>query len=137
MAKRTFGDLLAVGNRVVAVPDSMRRTNSAGTGREITNARAKFGSLVVLAACRTSRGRISSEGAMSLARSFLVNGSTTVIGSLWNVNDEASDELFAAFYRHLAKSRSAADALRLAQLEISAIHPEPRYWAGFQTYGGT
>lgn len=107
------------------------------TGREIGKGSAPQGKLVVLAACRTSRGRISSEGALSLARSFLLTGSTAVVGSLWKVDDDASDRLFAAFYRQLTGNTSPAEALRRAQLELSATNPDPRYWAGFQVYGGT
>jgi tetratricopeptide (TPR) repeat protein len=105
------------------------------TGRQLGKSAVAHGSLVVLAACRTSRGRISSEGALSLARSFLLTGSAYVVGSLWDVDDAASDRLFAAFYHHLSQ-HTPAEALRLAQLDLSAIAPDPRYWAGFQVYGG-
>jgi CHAT domain-containing protein len=103
---------------------------------EIERSNVRHGALVVLAACRTSRGRISSDGALSLARAFLVTGSTAVIGSLWNVEDAATSRLFTSFYRHLAAGRTPADALRLAQLDLSRIYPDPRYWAAFQIYGG-
>jgi CHAT domain-containing protein len=106
------------------------------SGREISNASARRGALVVLAACRTSRGRVSTEGAMSLARSFLVTGSDAVIGSLWDIDDQAAGRLFEALYRQLAAGHSVADALRNAQLEISRRHPDARHWAGFQVYGG-
>jgi CHAT domain-containing protein len=111
-------------------PDGLLRTT------EIERTRAHLGSLVVLAACRTSRGRISSDGEMSLARSFLITGSTAVIGSLWDVDDEATGRLFSLFYRYLAAHQAPADALRLAQIDLSKTYPDPRYWAAFQIYGG-
>jgi len=103
---------------------------------ELERARVPQGALVVLAACRTSRGRNSSDGSLSLVRSFLLTGSTAVIGSLWDVDDEATGRLFSIFYRQLAQHRAPADALRLAQLEISKTDPDPHDWAAFQIHGG-
>ena len=50
--------------------------------------------LVVLSACRTSRGYIEDgEGAMGLARAFFYAGARSVVSSLWEVSDRAAAEI--------------------------------------------
>src|SRR4029077_2092594 len=47
--------------------------------------------LAVLASCSTASGQVSrTEGVESLARPFLAAGLPSVIGSLWNVDDEGT-----------------------------------------------
>jgi CHAT domain-containing protein len=60
------------------------------------------------------------------------------MASLWNVSDEATAELMAAFYRSLERDKMApAAALRAAQIEISKQHlwRSPYYWAAFEIQG--
>jgi CHAT domain-containing protein len=91
--------------------------------------------LVVLSACNTGRGRITGDGVMGLARSFLVAGVPTVVASLWKVPDEATKTLMVAFYQALPKQRDRASALRQAMLETLKTHPNPRDWSAFITIG--
>jgi CHAT domain-containing protein len=91
--------------------------------------------LVVLSACNTGRGRITGDGVMGLARSFLVAGVPTVVASLWKVPDEATKTLMVAFYQALPKQRDRAGALRQAMLETLKTHPNPRDWSAFITIG--
>lgn len=91
--------------------------------------------LVVLSACNTGRGRITGDGVMGLARSFLVAGVPTVVASLWKVPDEATKTLMVAFYQALPKHRDRASALRQAMLETLETHPNPRDWSAFITIG--
>src|SRR5579864_2242021 len=68
--------------------------------------------LVVLSGCETSIGPASSsEAALGLSISFLTAGVPTVIGTLWQADDFASDALFQRFYHHLAADADAAGAL--------------------------
>ncbi|TAD80449.1 MAG: CHAT domain-containing protein [Oscillatoriales cyanobacterium] len=91
--------------------------------------------LVVLSACNTGRGRITGDGVMGLARSFLVAGVPTVVASLWKVPDEATKTLMVAFYQALPTQRDRASALRQAMLETLKTHPNPRDWSAFITIG--
>jgi CHAT domain-containing protein len=91
--------------------------------------------LVVLSACNTGRGRMTGDGVMGLARSFLVAGVPTVVASLWKVPDEATKILMVAFYQALPKQRDRASALRQAMLETLKTHPNPRDWSAFITIG--
>jgi CHAT domain-containing protein/Tfp pilus assembly protein PilF len=95
--------------------------------------------LVVLSACQTGLGQeVRGEGLMGLTRAFLYAGAPRVIVSLWNVNDEATAELMAAFYRGLLRDgRTPAAALRAAQMELRARKrwESPYYWAAFVQQG--
>jgi CHAT domain-containing protein len=97
--------------------------------------------LVVLAACRTSAGRIRrGEGVFSLARPFIAAGVPTVVASLWDVDDRASRALFVAFHRALRRGEAVTDALRTAQLgalaDSDAVLRSPENWASFAVIGG-
>ncbi|MEA2488336.1 MAG: hypothetical protein QOH21_128 [Acidobacteriota bacterium] len=94
--------------------------------------------LVVLAACGTLRGRARGvEGMPSVARSFLAAGASTVVGTLWNVDDVQSGSLMTAFHRQIAAGEPPAAALRNAQLRAIArggADADPKNWAGFVVY---
>jgi CHAT domain-containing protein len=95
--------------------------------------------LVVLSACRTGLGKeIRGEGLVGLTRGFMYAGATTVVASLWKVDDEATAELMKRFYSEMLQNRKTPDeALRIAQNAIRNI-PQwsaPHYWAGFTLQG--
>ena len=93
--------------------------------------------LVVLSACRSSRGRLlAGEGAEGLARAFLQAGARSVVASLWDVEDAPTEALMSSFYRHLAAGEAKADALRAAKLERIGQDPSSvRHWAAFVLFG--
>ena len=95
--------------------------------------------LVVLSACQTALGReIRGEGLVGLTRGFMYAGARRVVASLWQVDDESTAELMQRFYRAMLKDgRRPADALRIAQLEMSRSRrwSAPFYWAGFVLQG--
>jgi CHAT domain-containing protein len=91
---------------------------------------------VVLSACETARGRRSRrEGVSGLARAFLYAGSRSVVCSLWPVDDAATAELMAAFYRALAASRPAPEALQQARRALIHQGHAPFFWAPFVCIG--
>src|SRR6185295_12330838 len=58
--------------------------------------------LVVLSACRTSVGPTRRDDApQALPFGFLYAGASSVISSLWAVDDASTRELMTEFYRHL------------------------------------
>ncbi len=95
--------------------------------------------LVVLSACRTARGQeIRGEGLVGLTRGFMYAGAARVLASLWSVEDRATADLMATFYRdRLRQGLSPAEALRRAQLEIARQpgRKSPYFWAGFSLQG--
>ena len=95
--------------------------------------------LVVLSGCETALGKeIRGEGLLGLTRGFLYAGAPRVVASLWWIDDRASADLMAAFYRGLwTEGLRPAAALRKARLAI-ARQPrfrDPAYWGAFVLQG--
>jgi CHAT domain-containing protein len=91
--------------------------------------------LVVLSACDTGRGRITGDGVVGLARSFIAAGVESVVVSLWAVPDTPTAELMVEFYRNLQRLPDRAQALRQAMLTTKQKYPEPINWAAFVLVG--
>lgn len=94
--------------------------------------------LVTLSACETGLGRLlRGEGIEGLNRAFFYAGASSVLMSLWAINDQASYQLLERFYTHLRSSNSIMSALRRAKLEMidSGVLEHPYYWAGFVVTG--
>lgn len=92
--------------------------------------------LVVLSACRTAAGeRTGGDEVVGLTRALLYAGTPGVLSTLWNIDDTASASLMEELYRGLTNGKSAAEALRDAQLAIRETRSDPRYWAAFTLHG--
>lgn len=91
--------------------------------------------LLVLSACDTGRGSITSDGVVGLSRAAIAAGVPRVVVSLWSVPDQPTKELMVVFYEQLAQGRGTAQALRQAMLSTLASHPNPRNWAAFTLIG--
>ncbi len=75
-------------------------------------------SLVVLSACETGLGKLSSgDELVGLTRAFIYAGTPSVVASLWNVEDSSTAQLMASFYKNL-KTMTKVEALRQAQLSL-------------------
>jgi len=95
--------------------------------------------LVVLSACRTGLGKdVRGEGLIGLTRGFMYAGASSVVASLWKVDDEATAELMKRFYVNmLQREMPPAAALRAAQNSIRQ-QPQwraPYFWAAFTLQG--
>jgi CHAT domain-containing protein/tetratricopeptide (TPR) repeat protein len=89
-------------------------------------------SLVVLSGCNTGASRIyAGDELMGLARGFLTAGASSLVVSLWAVNDPATAQLMTALYQKLRSGTSTRAALRAAALEIKSRYDHPYYWAPF------
>lgn len=92
--------------------------------------------LVVLSACETQLGAHSQgDDIVGLNRAFIYAGASTVIASLWTVDDRATGLLMRSFYTHLKRGNGKAEALRMAQSETRRQYPSPYYWAAFVLTG--
>lgn len=93
--------------------------------------------LVTLSACETGMSKIATGDEMvGLIRGFLYAGSSSVVATLWKVDDLATAYLMTRFYKEL-DMKNKSDALRIAQLETKKRYPHPYYWASFQLTGNT
>lgn len=120
------------------VDDQGKKQEGFITLQDVYSLRAPV-DLVVLSACRTGLGKeIRGEGLVGLTRGFMYAGATTVVASLWKVDDEATSELMKHFYTEMLQNRKTPDeALRIAQ---NSIRQNPRWsaphnWAGFTLQG--
>ena len=95
--------------------------------------------LVVLSACQTGLGKeVRGEGLIGLTRGFMYAGAPRVVVSLWSVNDQATAELMARFYRGMLVNKvPPAAALRAAQLSLMKEKQwqAPFFWAAFTLQG--
>jgi len=99
--------------------------------------------LVVLSACETavaagSRADVPpGDDWVGFVRAFLAAGAQNVLGTLWRVEDQATAELMAEFYRALAGGQAMPEALAEAQ-RLLLTRPEtssPFFWSGLALVG--
>lgn len=111
------------------------------TAKEIADTDLSNFDLVILSACQTGLGEIRSDGVFGLQRGFKKAGVHTIVMSLWNVDDTATQMLMTEFYRNLLNGKSKRESLLKAQNAVrnfkGHINGEkrnfsnPKYWAGF------
>jgi CHAT domain-containing protein len=88
--------------------------------------------LLTLSACETAVG--DDRAALGLAGVAVKAGARSALATLWFIDDEATSQLVAEFYRQLGNpSISKAVALQRAQLRIlgEKSHDHPSFWAPF------
>lgn len=92
-------------------------------------------STVVLAACSTGRGTSRMEGTFSVARAFIAAGASSVVATLWPIDDAEAARFFPRLHSHLRSGMAPADALRETQLECIRTSRSPALWAAVQVTG--
>ena len=106
------------------------------TAKEISDIDLRGLNLVVLSACQTGLGDISQgEGVFGLQRGFKKAGANSILMSLREVNDEATQILMTQFYKNLVSGQSKRQSLHSAQKYLREYNNgrfnEPKYWAAF------
>ena len=106
------------------------------TAQEISTLDLRGLDLVVLSACQTGLGEISSgEGVFGLQRGFKNAGAKTILMSLDKVDDEATRILMVEFYRNLMNGKTKLQSLKEAQKYLRKVgnrkYDDPKYWASF------
>jgi CHAT domain-containing protein/HEAT repeat protein len=92
--------------------------------------------LVTLTACDTGLGEImSGDDVISLESAFIFAGSSSVLFTLWKVEEETATRLTTLFYAEMMKGRNKAQALSSAQKQIRKNHRHPFFWAAFNLRG--
>lgn len=95
-------------------------------------------SIVTLSACSTALSDTQDvEYVASLAEAFWIAGSSSVIASLWAVEDTSTSLLMTKFYERLKAGDGRAKALQHAQLFVQQDprFGHPYYWSGFLLFG--
>ncbi len=94
------------------------------------------GALVTLSACESGRNEVfSGDELIGLTRAFLGAGASTLVASLWLVQDRTTAWLMEEWYKRLSSGVERAAALRGAQLALKDEFPHPYYWAPFVLIG--
>jgi|GEM_PF-7031808 len=111
------------------------------TSSDIESMRIKA-DLTVLSACETGVGKLQTgEGVLSLARSFFIAGSPSLVASLWKVDDVSTSELLTGFYEGCTSKLKKSAAIRQSKLaylskrKYSQTHSHPFYWSGLVVIG--
>ena len=95
--------------------------------------------LVVLSGCETALGKeVDGESLVGLTHGFMYAGASSVLASLWKVDDYATSKLMKGFYEAMeGHGLRPAAALRQAQLSLwrQKHWSAPYYWAAFTLQG--
>lgn len=87
--------------------------------------------LVVLSACETALGNITNDGVYGLQMAFKIAGVHSIIMSLWDVSDSATQMMMSEFYAFIAKGMNKHDAFLEAISQVRKKFDSPYYWASF------
>lgn len=87
--------------------------------------------LIVLSACQSGIGSISSDGVYGLQRAFKKAGVHSILMSLWKVNDQVTAEMMRLFYTGLAAGKDSRSAFQAARETLRKTYPDPLLWAPF------
>ncbi|HKI09433.1 MAG TPA: CHAT domain-containing tetratricopeptide repeat protein [Nitrososphaeraceae archaeon] len=107
------------------------------TAREILNQKLSC-ELTTLSACMTGVNSLSrGDELIGLTRAFLYAGASSLIVSLWMVNDRSTTDLMIDFYKLLKDGKDKATAWQCAQKNImkKEEYSHPYYWAPFILIG--
>ena len=99
--------------------------------KEISHVDLRGTDLVVLSACETGLGEVSSEGVFGLQRSFKQAGVQSLVMSLWDVNDDATRFMMTEFYSNLLSGKDKRAAFLEAKRKCKKEYKYPQYWAAF------
>jgi CHAT domain-containing protein/Flp pilus assembly protein TadD len=117
-------------SRIILTPD--KTSDGLLEVHEIYDLDLSRTSLVVLSACETQLGgQTRGDEIIGLNRAFIYAGASTVVASLWNVDDESTKSLMTTYFTLLKAGKSKAEALRAAQATVRAKYPNPYFWAPF------
>lgn len=110
-----------------------KTTNGCLTASEISQMDLYNTDLAVLSACQTGLGKIESDGVFGLQRGFKMAGVNSLMMSLWEVDDDATQLLMTEFYRNYVNGMTKMDALLNAQkvVRVTPGFEDPEYWAAF------
>ncbi len=101
------------------------------TAEEIAGMNLSGTDMLVLSACQTGLGEITSSGVEGLQKGFKIAGVNTIIMSLWEVSDVATETMMTTFYKNLTKGKRKRESFDKAVEAVKKKYPSPEYWAAF------
>ena len=131
-----------VENDVVALPVGNLPLDCCPHSRTIEFLEVSSPAVPLEIVLRVDIGRVEvvDEAPTALPIGFLYAGASSVVASLWNVNDESTARLMAEFYGRLIQDGSARTQDRLRALHdakraLRASRLSPYHWAPFLYFG--
>jgi hypothetical protein len=92
--------------------------------------------LVTLSACETALGRFDiSDNPQGIPACLLLGGVSTIIGTLWPAETNASELFFTTLYGAIGRGTGTLDAFAAAQRATRKAFPAYRDWAAFYYIG--
>ena len=114
---------------------ALQKGDGVLTASEISRIDLRGMDLVVLSACQTGLGDVTSEGVMGLQRGFKKAGVQTILMSLWSVDDRATAQLMVSFYHNLMQGQTKRQAFLAAQNDLRQRYAKrpnaERLWGAF------
>ncbi len=112
------------------------------TSEEIVSVDLSGVEWAVLSACDTGAGAIrAGEGVLGLGRAFEIAGASTIILSLWEIEDDAARAWMRHLYRGRTAGLSTAESVRRASLDLLdgqrrlGRSTHPFFWGSFIAVG--
>jgi CHAT domain-containing protein len=98
--------------------------------------------LLVLSACSTGDGSYQKgEGVLSLGRGFMYAGASSILTTLWQINDQSTQKIMQYFYQNLYEGMDKDVALQQAKIsyidEANGVIAHPVFWAAYVLIGDT
>lgn len=116
MALKRSGLLFSGANRALSgIKSSINSYDGILTALEISHSNLNNVDFVVMSACKTGLGDVDSDGVFGLQRGFKKAGVNSILMSLWEVDDDATQLLMTKFYENYLSGLSKKEALLNAQ----------------------
>ena len=87
-----------------------------------------------MSACQTGLGKDFDVGTIGMTRAWHRAGASSVVMSLWSVDDAATRKLMVNFVES-AEKKPPDKALQEAMQVTQKDHSNPALWAGFSVFG--
>ena len=109
------------------------------TAREISELDLRGTKIFVLSSCQSGLGELLGDGIYGMQRALKKAGVSTIMLSLWKVDDFATQLLMINFYKNFLSGYSEQESLSRAQNVVRNYTDEngiklfdnPYYWASF------
>lgn len=102
------------------------------TASEISALDLRGTDLVILSACNTAQGEVTSDGVFGLQRAFKQAGAQTIIMTLWSIYDQSTSEFMQSFYKYLLDGKTKREAFNETIKKQRKKYPNDyTHWAGF------
>ena len=128
-----YSGLILSGGQKAWADSTFKPDNNDGilTAYEISKLDLHNVNLVVLSACETGLGDNLFDGIFGLQRAFKKAGVSSILMSLWQIDDKATSEYMSLFYAKLVEGYAKHDAYISTVLTMKEKYPDANYWASF------